>query len=46
MQPVGEPMIAALLTSLHFITTWFGEIEIPVASYFAPLSQLSLEAFV
>lgn len=28
--------------SVHFITAWFGKIEIPVASYFAPVSQLSL----
>lgn len=27
--------------SVHFITTWFRKIEIPVASYLAPFSQLS-----
>ena len=32
--------------SVHFITTWFGKIEIPVASYLASFSHLSLGAFV
>lgn len=27
--------------SVHFITTWFGKMEIPVAAYLAPISQLS-----
>lgn len=32
--------------SVHFITTWFGKIEIPVASYLASFSHLSPGAFV
>lgn len=33
-------------TSVRFITTWFGKMEIPVASYLTPFSQLSPGASV